>query len=65
MATVLSGVIGAIIGLALMLRKLDDPSALGSGMAVCLLSPLYAMVLSVVFLVIGNSNSGNSILSGS
>ena len=65
MATVLSGVIGAIIGLVLMLRKLEDPSALGAGMAVCLLSPLYAMVLSVVFLVIGNSNSGNSILSGS
>lgn len=62
---VLSGVSGAIVGLVLMLRRLDDPSALGAGMAVCLLSPLYAMFFSVVFLVVGNSDSDSAVLSGS
>ena len=62
---VLSGVSGAIVGLVLMLRRLDDPSALGAGMAVCLLSPLYALFFSVVFLVVGNSDSDSAALSGS
>ena len=63
--SVLSGVIGAIIGMVLMLRDMSDPSAVGAGMAVCLLSPLYALVLSIVFLVVGNSNSDKLVLSGS
>ena len=63
--SVLSGVIGAIIGMVLMLRDMSDPSAVGAGMAVCLLSPLYALVLSIVFLVVGYSNSDKLVLSGS
>ena len=62
---VFSGVIGAIIGLVLMLRRLNDLSALGAGMAVCLLSPLYGMILSIGFLVVGNSNSDKAVLSAS
>lgn len=45
------GMIGTLIGLVLMLAKLDDPSAIGPGMAVALLTTLYGSLLAnLVFL---------------
>jgi chemotaxis protein MotA len=45
------GMVGTLIGLVQMLATLDDPSAIGGGMAVALLTTLYGAVLSnLVFL---------------
>jgi chemotaxis protein MotA len=45
------GMIGTLIGLVLMLQNLDDPSALGPGMAVALITTFYgAVVANVAFL---------------
>ena len=47
------GMIGTLIGLVQMLRELDDPSAIGSGMAVALLTTLYgALIANLVALPI-------------
>lgn len=44
------GMIGTLVGLVLMLQNMDDPAALGPGMAVALLTTLYgAIVANVVF----------------
>ena len=43
------GMIGTLIGLILMLGKLDDPSALGPGMAVALITTFYGSYLANVF----------------
>ena len=40
------GMIGTLIGLILMLNKLDDPSALGPGMAVALVTTFYGSFLA-------------------
>ncbi len=40
------GGLGTVIGLIIMLCNLDDPSAIGPGMAVTLLTILYALLLS-------------------
>jgi chemotaxis protein MotA len=45
------GMVGTLIGLVQMLRNLDDPAAIGPGMAVALLTTFYGAVLS--FLVFG------------
>ncbi|MGK2286776.1 motility protein A [Pedomonas sp. V897] len=45
------GLIGTLIGLVDMLGKLDEPSALGPGMAVALLTTLYGAVLAHVVLL--------------
>lgn len=45
------GLIGTLIGLVDMLGKLDDPSALGPGMAVALLTTLYGAVLAHMVLL--------------
>ena len=42
------GLVGTIIGLVQMLSNLTDPSKLGSGMAVSLLSTLYGLILGTV-----------------
>ncbi len=42
------GMIGTLLGLILMLGKLDDPGALGPGMAVALITTLYGSLLSNV-----------------
>jgi chemotaxis protein MotA len=43
------GMIGTLIGLVQMLRNLSDPSAIGSGMAVALITTLYgAMVANLI-----------------
>ena len=40
------GMIGTLIGLVLMLQNLDDPSALGPGMAVALVTTFYGAVIA-------------------
>jgi len=40
------GMIGTLIGLVVMLKNMDDPSAIGPGMAVALLTTLYGALLS-------------------
>lgn len=40
------GMIGTLIGLVLMLQKLDDPSSIGPAMAVALLTTLYGALLA-------------------
>ena len=40
------GMIGTLIGLILMLRNLDDPAAIGPGMAVALLTTFYGSLLA-------------------
>lgn len=42
------GMIGTLIGLVAMLSNLDDPSQIGSGMAVALLTTLYGAILANV-----------------
>ena len=45
------GMIGTLVGLVLMLANMDDPDAIGPGMAVALLTTLYgAMAANMVFL---------------
>lgn len=43
------GMIGTLIGLVQMLATMDDPSKIGAGMAVALLTTLYGAVLANVF----------------
>ena len=46
-----AGWIGVLVGLVIMLKNLDDPSAIGPGLAMALLTAFYATVLAyVVFL---------------
>ena len=45
------GMIGTLIGLVLMLSQLDDPSAIGPGMAVALLTTLYGSLLANLVLL--------------
>ncbi len=43
------GMIGTLVGLVLMLKNMDDPSAIGPGMAVALITTLYgAMIANMV-----------------
>jgi chemotaxis protein MotA len=49
------GMIGTLIGLINMLKALDDPDALGPGMAVALITTLYGSIIAnVVFIPISN-----------
>jgi len=43
------GMIGTLIGLVFMLGRMNDPSQIGPGMAVALLTTLYGLVLAHVF----------------
>ncbi len=43
------GMIGTLIGLVQMLRQLDDPSTIGAGMAVALLTTLYGALVANLF----------------
>jgi chemotaxis protein MotA len=43
------GMIGTLIGLVVMLRNMDDPSAIGAGMAVALLTTLYGTLMANCF----------------
>jgi chemotaxis protein MotA len=60
------GMIGTLIGLIAMLQNLDDPAAIGPGMAVALITTFYgALVANLVFLPLAtklNNISSNEIL---
>ena len=43
------GMIGTLMGLIIMLGQLDDPEALGPGMAVALITTLYGAIMSNIF----------------
>ena len=43
------GMIGTLFGLVVMLQNMDDPSAIGPGMAVAILTTLYGAVISNLF----------------
>ncbi len=43
------GMIGTLLGLVMMLSNMSDPSSIGAGMAVALLTTLYGAVMSNVF----------------
>lgn len=45
------GMIGTLIGLVQMLQSLDDPSQIGGGMAVALLTTLYGAVIANMFCI--------------
>jgi chemotaxis protein MotA len=45
------GMIGTLIGLVQMLRTLDDPSKIGGGMAVALITTFYGALLSNLFFI--------------
>jgi len=48
------GMLGTVIGLILMLKQIDDPSSLGPGMAVALITTFYGSVLAnLIFIPIG------------
>ena len=50
------GMIGTLIGLIIMLAELDDPSAIGSGMATALITTFYGSLASnLLFLPIANN----------
>jgi len=39
-----AGLLGTFIGWIIMLKNMDDPAAIGPGMAICLLTSMYALV---------------------
>lgn len=45
------GMVGTLIGLVLMLQNLDDPSALGPGMAVALITTFYGALFANLFMI--------------
>lgn len=56
------GLIGTLIGLVQMLGNLDDPSTIGPGMALALLTTFYGAVLSnMVFLPLATKLEANSV----
>jgi chemotaxis protein MotA len=55
------GMIGTLIGLVAMLSNMEDPSAMGAGMAAALLTTLYgALIANVVFLPLADKLSMRS-----
>ena len=44
--TIAAGIMGTLIGYVLMLKNMDDPAAIGPGMALALLTTFYGIVLS-------------------
>ena len=55
------GMIGTLVGLVLMLQNLDDPAALGPGMAVALITTFYGAVVANLFSCRWPANSGRGI----
>lgn len=45
------GMIGTLVGLVLMLQNLDDPSALGPGMALALITTFYGALFANLFMI--------------
>ncbi len=55
------GMIGTLIGLVAMLANMDDPSSIGAGMAVALLTTMYGAILAnVVFLPLADKLASRS-----
>jgi len=56
------GMIGTLIGLVDMLKKLDDPSKIGAGMAVALITTFYGVIMSNLMLlpIAGRTYSSSS-----
>jgi chemotaxis protein MotA len=55
------GMIGTLIGLIAMLQKLDDPSQIGGGMAVALITTFYgALIANLIFLPIAGKLKNKS-----
>jgi chemotaxis protein MotA len=55
------GMVGTLIGLVAMLKKLDDPSSIGPAMAVALLTTLYGSLIAfVVMTPIGDKLAGRT-----
>ncbi len=55
------GMIGTLVGLVAMLANMDDPSSIGSGMAVALLTTMYGAILAnVVFLPLADKLQSRS-----
>ncbi|MFH1570564.1 MAG: motility protein A [Gemmatimonadota bacterium] len=44
------GMIGTLIGLVIMLKNMDDPAAIGPGMAIALLTTLYGAIMANILL---------------
>ena len=44
------GMIGTLIGLVIMLKNMDDPAAIGPGMAIALLTTMYGAIISNILL---------------
>ena len=44
------GMIGTLIGLVIMLKNMDDPAAIGPGMAIALLTTMYGAIMSNILL---------------
>jgi hypothetical protein len=56
MAVMSGGIMGTFIGLVIMLKNMDDPAALGPGMALGFLTTLYSLILGYgVFAPLGAS----------
>ena len=55
------GAFGALVGLVKMLATLDDPSKIGAGIAVALLTPLYALIVCLLFLAIAKKFSAQEL----
>ena len=43
------GMIGTLIGLVIMLKNMDDPAAIGPGMAIALLTTMYGAIIANIF----------------
>ncbi len=43
------GMIGTLIGLVIMLKNMDDPAAIGPGMAIALLTTMYGAIVANIF----------------
>ncbi len=57
------GMIGTLMGLILMLSALDDPDALGPGMAVALITTFYGSVMAnFIFLPVANKLNGRNVV---
>jgi len=55
------GMIGTLIGLIAMLQNLDDPAAIGPGMAVALITTFYgALTSNLIFLPLATKLNANS-----
>ena len=48
---IVAGALGSVVGMVIILKNLDDPSALGPGLAMCLVTMLYGLALAYLLLL--------------